>query len=532
MEKLQEIANKSFAPVLNLIPQDRWRSSNKMPIQVMDDATYQLLQINDLFETIDFTRTRTGSLVLRRSLHQPLTNAFLITEKQKSVDELRSDKGLRRTVTRFVEQTAKDEESLYNYYKGRYHTGLGSENNIYNTYKGSRRLLLHLMTGLRDLEPQSDYLRALTDNLTDLREDDVSDLIRGPIYKTSHGIRRPDDVGTTFPEPFIEFKATDFKTIRLMITGAPILGALSMMVSGNPDLMALGATSIMFLAFYPLAIQIKGRRFDDKHFVRPLRDIYFSNPKVVNALESLGKIDELLSLADYADCLETPVTLPETTDAPAHLFQARNLKNPILAKKNPAYVGNDVDLSGARVTFITGPNSGGKTSLSKTILQSQVLAQIGSYIPAESAKIAVADGIFYHSPMNNTLQNSEGRFGVEIARTSDIFFRTTPRTLVALDELIEATTYEEKMQNSAEIIEDFSAIGGSTILVTHNHELVEFFRNRCLGQNWQVEFDGDKPTHKIVPGISTDSHADKVMERLSFTRATRRRYIENLGPSR
>lgn len=257
--------------------------------------------------------------------------------------------------------------------------------------------------------------------------------------------------------------------------------------------------------------------------------MYFNNSHVLNAIGTLGKMDELLSLANYADSLQVPITLPQVRSARAHFFEARGLKNPVLVKDNPHYVGNDVNLNKARLTFLTGPNSGGKTSLAKTILLTQILAQMGSYIPAEQAKIAIADGIFYHSPMVNELQDAEGRFGVEIARTRDIFYGITPKSLVILDELIEATTSEERMQHSRGIMRDFGEIGGNTILITHNHALAALFRDQGKGQFWQVEFGGKRPTYRIVPGISTESHSEVVLERLGFNDEARMAHLKAYG---
>ncbi|MBI2338288.1 DNA mismatch repair protein MutS [Candidatus Daviesbacteria bacterium] len=529
MQKFKEAVNSSFDPALSFRKDKRW--FNPVPVRVMDEATCNLIQVDDVYSAINFTKTQLGDFVLQRSLRQPLTDALLITGKQKSLDELRSDRGLRERITRFVDGTVDDEKLLHNLFTGDYSTSWLGSPNLYKVYRGSRKLLLHLANGLKDITPESDYLKVLVDNFTDLRQDEVYDFIRGPVYKTFKGIRRPEDVGKRWPEPFIEFKATDFKPIRLMVAGLPLTGFIggSALMAVDPAFFGLTIGSEMMMMFWtPMALTL-GRRFDNKNFVEPLRGLYFSNPKVVNAVESLGKIDELLSLAAYADSLKVPVTLPQVVNAERHFFEARGLRNPVLAKKDPAYVENDVNLNGAGLTFLTGPNSGGKTSLSKTILQTQILAQTGSYIPAEQARIAVADGIYYHSPMVNKLQDEEGRFGVEIARTAEIYYKATPSSVIVLDELIEATTYEEKIQISREILEDFWKIGGNTVLVTHNHELVECFRDQGLGQYWQVEFKGDGPTHKIIPGISTDSHADKVMERIGFTRGDRQRYLQEKG---
>lgn len=526
MSEFQQKVNQSYEPILASVPKGGW-GSPEIPVAVMDPQTHHLIQIDDLYRAINFTRTRTGGWVLRRSVNQPLTDAALITEKQRSLDELRSDPELRGRVTGFVEGVVDDEEKLYRLYKDDYSTVMYGRPSIYNAYKGSTRLLGRLAHNLAGVRPETDYLAALTDNLTALREDNDYRFIRGPVYRTLFGLRPKEEVGILTPR--LRFFKTDWKPVRLLFLGAPIALVFAGMSSEDRNLIILSAYGGMAYMVWPSIVTSLGRKFDNRTYVKPLAKMYFNNPNVVNAIETLGKMDELLSLADYADCLQVPVTLPQVEDAPAHYFEARGLRNPVLAKGKPDYVPNHVDLNGSRLTFLTGPNSGGKTSLSKTILQSQILAQIGSYIPAEQAKIAVADGIYYHSPMVNSLQDEEGRFGVEIARTRDIFLKATPKTIVILDELIEATTYAEKIRHSTDILEGFYAIGGNTVLVTHNHELAAHFRDKNRGQFWQVEFDGPTPTHRVVSGISTESHSDDVLQRLGFTGADIQEHLRISG---
>lgn len=528
MSHFKEAVNQSYEPVLSFVPKNKHGlDSRQIPVGVMDSETHRLVQIDDLYNAVNSTRTATGALVLRRSLSMPMTDAALITEKQRSLAELRADSQLRAEVANLVVHAASDEKLLYSHYRGDYAITRHGSPNIYDATKGSARLLGRLAQDSKRVKTQTDYLNALMANLTDLSKDDVYRFIRGPVYRTPWGLRPGDDVGLLTPG--LRFLRTDWKPIRLLANVAPLAGILAGFNSGDPYTMTLTAMGGMLYIGWPDLVTDFGREFDKKLYGKPLGEMYFGNAKVVNAIESLGRMDELLSLVDYADSLQVPVTLPKVEDSPQHRFEARGLRNPVLVKNNPAYVGNDVELNGARVTFLTGSNSGGKTSLSKTILQAQILAQIGSYIPAQEARVGVARGIYYHSPMVNSLQDEEGRFGVEIARTRDIFFKATPQAIVVLDELIEATTYEEKIRHSVDILEGFFAKGGNTILVTHNHELAAHFRERGLGQFWQVEFDGSAPTHRIVPGISRESRSDNVLERLGFTKDDIERHLRGSG---
>lgn len=498
-------------PLLQHIPKERL-TEIPLQLQVMDLESYRLLEVDKLFDAVNFTQTRIGALALRRSLMQPLTSAEVIHAKQESLRELRENGRLKQDLTEYVRSGAQSEKHLYDYFEGNYKRSsiMASYDNmkpkIYNTFKGAHNFLQSLADSVVRLEPSSEYLQVLLGNLKDYRDSEVFEFIRGPVFRTPEGLRTKKDIKWFTPE--LKFKPTDFKPIRMMIAlPASILG--------------YGLGAVLTFDY--------GRMFDDAKFIKPLRQLYFSDPHVASAIDSFGLIDELLSLDAYVDHVTGPVTLPVVRASDSHYFIAKGLRNPVLVRKEKPYITNDVDLNGQRLTFLTGPNSGGKTSLCKTIAQVQVLAQIGAYIPAEEARIAVADRIFYHAPMVNSLVDDEGRFGVEAARTRDIFFQTTPRSLVILDELIEATTYEERLKHSYDILDGFWYKGGNTILVTHNHQLAEKFQEEERGQFLRVEFNGKLPTHKIIPGISTESHAEDVLDRLGFTRSHIQKHLQETG---
>jgi DNA mismatch repair ATPase MutS len=279
-------------------------------------------------------------------------------------------------------------------------------------------------------------------------------------------------------------------------------------------------------AFY--AVAIKPVR-DTGNFIEPLRACSVHDAHLGRAVDAVGLIDELLAYNTYAKKTPHATVLPEVKDEPHHSFAASGLKNPVLAANDAAFVPNEVALKGARLTFITGPNSGGKSTICKSIVHSQLLAQAGGYVPAERAAVSIADMIRYQAPKFDGLQDSEGRFGTELSRTRDIFYATGPKSLVILDELAEGTTYEEQLQHSFEILEDFYTIGNNTLLVTHNHSLVDRFQAAKKGQCLRVAFDGDDPTYRIEAGISRVSHAERVAHKINFSGKDRRQYLREKG---
>jgi DNA mismatch repair ATPase MutS len=268
---------------------------------------------------------------------------------------------------------------------------------------------------------------------------------------------------------------------------------------------------------------------DTENVIEPLRRKCVADDAFGLALDAVGRLDELLSIDTWAGELPHATVLPEVKDGSRHFFTARGLKNPVLAAFQTDIVPNDVSLVDAGLTFITGPNSGGKTTVCKSVVHNQLLAQMGSYVLAEEAAVGIADRIAYQAPAFDGLQDAEGRFGTELARTRDIFFSTGPKSLVILDELAEGTTHEEKLRESYGILSDFHTIGNNTVLVTHNHALVDRFAQEGRGQALRVEFRGGEPTYRLVPGVSRVSHAVRIAERIHFSAEDRRRYLKDKG---
>jgi DNA mismatch repair ATPase MutS len=114
-----------------------------------------------------------------------------------------------------------------------------------------------------------------------------------------------------------------------------------------------------------------------------------------------------------------------------------------------------------------------------------------------------------------------------LKRTKDIFLATTPKSLVVLDELSEGTTFEEKMESSSNVLNGFYRKGNSTILITHNHQLVDEFVNQRIGLPRQVEFADNAPTYKLITGISRVSHADRVAKKIGFSKEDIDNYLAN-----
>ncbi len=501
---------------------------------VLDESTFNAIEVDRLFDAVNYAGTIAGQATLYRSLAHPLSSIEAIRAKQDALRELDSNTDLRTRIEALVQQAARHEGELYRLLFGTFLGMFGESRDTMNTggyghktYRQGTKLMLDLAKGAHALPtPESPYLQAQIDTLKAFGSTRSHTLMKGPAYLTERAIRTRAE--KWFLTPAIKFRPTLFKprlivalvmAMGLLLYYAPALGVPRQVL---PAMMTLLLPVV--LLYGPL---IGG--FDRDSIIYPLRDGYRDSHDVQQTLEALGRIDELLAFHRYAKAFGSPAVLPELLDSERHTLVLKTVSNPVLGKGNAEYVPNDISLNGARITFMTGPNGGGKTAFCKTITQVQLLAQIGCYVPAEQAQLSVADRIFYQIPESNSLADREGRFGTELQRTKAIFFASSPKSLVVLDELAEGTTYQEKLEISRTILGGFYHVGNNTILVTHNHELAEQFQQRGVGLYRQVEFVYNAPTHRFVEGISRVSHADKVARRIGFAKEDIERHLAERG---
>ncbi len=504
---------------------DPSRAAGLLSPRIIDENTLYAIDIKDLFNAVNHTKTRTGAATLFRSLIRPLDSWMVIHEKQNSLRELQKDGSKAEALNRYLNSLVGREPYVHRYLfqclycqNEPYNLRFVDQYKLYHEFAEFFKIMVH---GAKDLPIfESPYLRILTEDIQSTDGKRAFELIKGPVYRTFGGLKSKKEVRIYTPR--IKFTLRSFKP-----TLAIPYVAFFLLVLVEP----LQIPAVLGVVAYTPIVYGFPQAFDRRYFVSPLKEIYKEDPDISRGIEALGMIDELMSFHEYSKVMGKDMVLPTVTNADKHNFVATKVRNPILAKGNPDYVPNDVSLKEQRLTIITGANSGGKTTYCKTIAQMQLLAQIGCYVPAEEAELSIADRILYQAPMFDSIRDAEGRFGTELERTRDIFFKATPRSLVILDELAEATTYEEKMEISYVVLNGFSKIGSDTILVTHNHELARRLQQEGKSQNLQVEFKNRKPTYKITPGISTMSHAELIAEKIGFSSKDIDSYLKRRGPS-
>ncbi len=183
------------------------------------------------------------------------------------------------------------------------------------------------------------------------------------------------------------------------------------------------------------------------------------------------------------------------------------------------FVPNDLVANNTtdRLMIITGPNMGGKSVFLKQTALIVILAQIGSFVPAASARIALVDRIFTRVGASDNLARGRSTFMVEMTETSNILNTATPRSLVLLDEVGRGTATFDGLSLAwaiAEYLHDNARHSAKTIFATHYHELTELAKLRPGVRNYQVavsEAGGDIVfLRRVVAGSASKSYGIEV----------------------
>ncbi len=182
---------------------------------------------------------------------------------------------------------------------------------------------------------------------------------------------------------------------------------------------------------------------------------------------------------------------------------------------NDLYLNNSTD----RLLIITGPNMGGKSTILRQAALIQVLAQIGSFVPAAFARLPVVDRIWTRVGASDDLAGGRSTFMVEMTEAAAILHNATPRSLILLDEIGRGTSTFDGLSIAwavAEYLHDSPAHAAKTLFATHYHELTELAEKLPGAKNYQVtaaERDGEVVfLHKLEIGKASKSYGIAVAQ--------------------
>ncbi len=257
-------------------------------------------------------------------------------------------------------------------------------------------------------------------------------------------------------------------------------------------------------------------------------------PRVLATARALAELDVYAGLAEVAQ--RSRYVRPELSSGDAiHIVGGRHPVVELTLHEEP-FVPNDTHLSlQEAVLVITGPNMSGKSTYLRQVALIVLLAQVGSFVPAESAEIGLVDRIFTRVGAQDEISAGQSTFMVEMVETANILNHATKRSLLILDEIGRGTSTYDGISIAwavVEYIHNHPNLQAKTLFATHYHELTELarFLPRVRNYNVAVAEEGDRVIfmRKIVPGGADRSYGIHVAQLAGLPRPVIRRAEEIL----
>jgi DNA mismatch repair protein MutS len=239
--------------------------------------------------------------------------------------------------------------------------------------------------------------------------------------------------------------------------------------------------------------------------------------ELLAAARDVATLDALVALAEVA--VRHGYVRPMLDEGRALAISAG--RHPVVERMRPEvpFVPNDLAIGEGEIILLTGPNMAGKSTIGRQVALIVLLAQIGSFVPAEAARIGVVDRIFTRIGAQDEIAAGQSTFMVEMVETAGILHHATPRSLIILDELGRGTSTYDGMAIAWAVLEHIHndpRLGARTLFATHFHELTALAellpRVRNLNMAVTETDQGVAFLHRVEPGAADRSYGVHVAE--------------------
>ena len=455
-----------------------------------------------LFWTLDRTRTRFGQRLLRKWVGRPLLIKSALDERIDAVEELKDGEPSIRVdkIKQLLSQIKSDlEKSLIRIYYGKCTrpellTLLQTMQRIATEFVSVKKptdarfespIINNAIAALPTItEDVVSYLEQINpeaakadDKYNFFREEMESEEIlehklgiasveqeldaHRPIVAEKVKKRRVDYVTVAGIEYLIEIDNTQLKNVPA--SWAKISGTKKVSRFHTPEVVHLIRERDQHKEALAAACDVA--------FFRLLADISSKYQSLRDCVQALATLDCLLSLATIAS--QPNYVKPEYAEEIC--ISVKQGRHPMVEQLLlDAYVPNDTELATntTRALLITGPNMGGKSSYVRQVALIAIMGQIGSYVPAESAKLGMVDAVFTRMGAFDNMMAGESTFMVELSETSDILKQATPRSLIILDELGRGTSTHDGVAIAQAVLDYVVRDKKSfTLFITHYQNL-------------------------------------------------------------
>lgn len=258
--------------------------------------------------------------------------------------------------------------------------------------------------------------------------------------------------------------------------------------------------------------------------------------RLLKTANAIAHLDAFVSLAEVA--VREGYTRPTLSED--NVLEIEAGRHPVVEKlleRSTRYVANDsrLDLT-SRIHIITGPNMSGKSTYIRQVALIALMAQVGSFVPADSATIGLVDRIFARIGAQDEIHAGQSTFMVEMVETARLLAGSSPRSLLILDEIGRGTSTYDGMAIARAVIEfihNNPRLNCRTLFATHYHELTELpnILPRTANHNVAVAEQGDNIVflHRVLPGGADQSYGVHVAQLAGMPRSVVERARELLS---
>ncbi len=486
---------------------------------VLDGSTRRNLEITQtqrdgafhgsLLWAIDRTITPMGSRALRRWLQQPLLDAIAIGARQQTIRELVDDGILREEIQKLLRQIY-DLERL----AGRAGSGTASPRDLVALADSLEKL--PILAALVS-EARSPYLRVLQsvpEVLIAVAADVRSYLVEKPPLSLSDGGLIRSGIDATLDERRRQVEADQQWIADLEISERIRTGITTLKVGYSKNFGYFLSISKGKVSQAPSDYIRKQTLTNEERYITP--DLKECENRLLNAKDELGRIEyeiftdlrsriglqaeEIRSAAKAVAAADVLAGLAEVSVYQGYVcpeiksdreLNIEEGRHPVVEQSLPAgfFVPNSSKLGAAApdLVILTGPNASGKSCYLRQTGLIQLLAQVGSFVPARSAKLGICDRIFTRVGAVDDLATGQSTFMVEMNETANILNHATEKSLVLLDEIGRGTATFDGLSIAWAVAEYLaSEIRSRTIFATHYHELNELASILKNVANYQV----------------------------------------------
>ena len=494
-----------------------------------------------LLWVLDKTRTAMGARMLRSFLEQPLIEVEDILKRQSAVDALFKNVIARDELREYLGPIYDLERLMA---KINYHTANPRD---LLAFRNSLKMLPAIKIVLEDLK-DTESLAEVNDNIDSLT--DIFELIERsideepPLVIKEGGIikdgfdadidhfREASSKGKEWLSDLEakEREKTDIKTLRIKYSN--VFG-YSFEVTNSfkdkvPDYFIRKQTltnceryttpELKELEDTILNAQDKLNNLEYEMFCKIRDSISLEIERIQKTAKAVALLDVYCSLAYVAE--RNHYVKPELTDK--GILKIQGGRHPVIEQmldRTDMFISNDTYLDDKKnaVSIITGPNMAGKSTYMRQTALIVLMAQIGSFVPADSAKVGVVDRIFTRVGASDDLGSGQSTFMVEMNEVANILRNATSKSLLILDEIGRGTSTYDGLSIAWAVIEHISnrkLLGARTLFATHYHELTELegkidnVNNYCIA----VKEKGDDIVflHKIIKGGADKSYGIQV----------------------